>query len=259
MLDHHPAVHVVRESHWIPKMFEFFGTGIGPAHVLTEIVLRTEHVTGEAAFPAGPAVLGDLFVQDELIGVAAYCDRIGMALAESAGKRDWADKTPDYGAYMSMLQTLWPDCLFVNVIRDGVEVASSMARHPGYRWLAAAGESWWVPVSYNGYYRVITATDRSLQTYGDLWARRLLRIRDEATRIRRGTYLEVRFERLTARPAESLARICRFLQLEAPDRWMASAAAMVDPALIRSVRTPEGSGGQSRDTVRLLMELGYPV
>lgn len=57
--------------------------------------------------------------------------------AADAGKKYWADKTPDYGPHLEMLQGLWPECRFVHLIRNGAEVVRSMASHPGYRWLAA--------------------------------------------------------------------------------------------------------------------------
>jgi hypothetical protein len=257
MLSCHPEVHVMRESHWIPKMYEFFGTGVGNADQLTDIVLRTTFSTGALVFPEDPDTLRALYRPAEEITVTGYCDRLGRYLAERAGKTSWADKTPDYGAWMTMLQVLWPTCRFVHVIRDGMEVAQSMFRHPGYRWLASAGETWAVPASFNNYRAVAEASDRPLHEYAELWCRRLRRIQDEATRLTPGSYLEVRFEALIADPAMTTRALADFLGLDPWSGWIDEASRVVDLPRIRSRRTADSTSTVGQGPLRLMVELGY--
>ena len=258
ILSSHPELFVFPESHWIPKMYEFFGTGTGPVGEFVEIVLRTTHVTGQPVVRCDEATLREWFpARDDRITVAGFCDRLGRLFAEAAGKRLWADKTPDYGGYMAMLQTIWPACRFVHLIRCGVEVALSMSRHPGYQWLAAAGEASWVPPSFNGYHRAAQVGTVTLNHFADLWERRLLRIRDEALRLHRGSLLEVRFEDLLNRPERTLREICSFVGLAAPPDWVAAAASRVDPDRVNSRRTEEALQSMSTPQRRLLAELGY--
>ena len=49
-----------------------------------------------------------------------------------------------------------------------------MANHPGYRWLAAARETWWCPPSFNDYYTVVSPEDRPIEEFIALWCRRFL-------------------------------------------------------------------------------------
>ncbi len=257
MLNLHPEVYVFRESHWIPKMYELFGTGTGDAAELVDVVMRITHVTGELVFPGDRRMLEALFPVPEEIGVAAFCDRVGSAFARQDGKRHWADKTPDYGPYMGMLQRLWPSCRFVHIIRDGVATALSMSRHPGYRWLASARESWWISPAFNGYHRSIEPADRPFREFGALWCRRLRRIRDEAQRLASDSYMEMRFEDLIENPLPALARLCRLLGLEAPEEWLEAACARVDPRRVTSRSTPELAAALEPAAARLMAELGY--
>lgn len=257
MLNLHPELFVFRESHWIPKMYEFFGTGTGDATDLVDIVLRTTHVTGELVYAGDLQVLQSLFPEGEKIGVAAFCDRIGSLFARNSGKKYWADKTPDYGPHMGSLQSLWPSCRFIHLIRDGVRVVHSMSHHPGFRWMATAREAWWVAPSFNGYHRSIEATERPLCEFVALWYRRFRRIRDEAKRLQPGTYLEVRFEDLAENPEDSLLKVCRFVGLKASDNWLSAAKAKIDWRRVDR-RPPEDFIKYFEDAERrLLEELGY--
>jgi hypothetical protein len=257
LLNTHPEVFVFAESHWIPKMYEFFGTGPGPVEELLNIVLRTTHVGGELVVPCDEASLRARFRAGGELSVAAFCDSLGSMFAEAGGKRYWADKTPDYGGYMAIIQTLWPSCRFIHAIRDGVEVTLSMSRHPGYQWLAAAAEASWVPPSFNGYHRAVPMRDVPLGAFADLWERRLRRIRNEAGRLRAGSFLEVRFEHLLARPRETLREICAFTGLAAAADWEAGAALQVDPARVASRRARHALQAMGAGPRALLAELGY--
>jgi hypothetical protein len=257
MLNQHPELFVIRESHWIPKLFEHAGLEAVPVDDLVSIVLRTTHVTGAQVIACDEGTLRGWFADEGAMDVASFCDRIGSAFASREGKARWADKTPDYGAYLGLLQLLWPGCRFVHLVRDGAEVALSMSRHPGYQWLAGARETWWVPASFNGYYRAVTGGPMPLGAYAALWERRVRRIRDEARRIRSGTFLEVRFERLLDRPIETLEEICRFVGLPAVGPWTARAAARVDRQRPASRCSPEVVEAMGDGPRRLMTELGY--
>ena len=257
MLNLHPELFVLRESHWIPKMFEHFGLGTAPVGELISIVLRTTHVTGARVLDCDAAILAAWSGDRERMGVAPFCDRIGSMLAAQSGKSVWADKTPDYGPYMGMLQLLWPECRFIHLIRDGREVALSMSRHPGFQWLAAAREVWWVPASFNQYHRAVAPAPVAAIEFATLWERRLRRIRDEAGRLRPGSLLEIRFDALVDRPHDTLVELCRFVGVPAPASWLHRAASCVDRQRLPQGRPAEevemGEGPSA-----LMAELGYP-
>jgi hypothetical protein len=234
LLDAHPDLFVYDETHWIPKMFEFFGTGDADVDALLGIVRRTYYVTGTPTTALDEAQLRTALGGRRTMTVAEFCDALGVSFARRHGKTLWADKTPDYGPSLHVLQTLWPNCRVVHLVRHGLEVALSMSRHPGFRWMASARDLWWCPASFNQYYRAVPVTDRPFVDFLDLWYWRLLRIRNEATRLAPGTYLEVRFEDLIERPADTLRGIASFVDLPSPDDWLTGATALIDPRRIRS-------------------------
>ena len=253
----HPHIFVYDETHWIPKMFEFFGTGEAEVDSLIEIIRRTYHVTGVPVTELDEAELATELSGRTRITVAEFCNVLGNSFAQRHGKILWADKTPDYGPYLQLLQLLWPKCRIVHVIRHGKEVALSMSRHPGFRWMASAREMWWVPASFNRYYQVVDTADRPFAEFIELWYWRLLRIRDEATRLSPGSYLEVRFEDLIERPKVTLRKIATFVKVSAPENWLTKAVDLIDVDLIHNHarKIPDDEfDSRHRD---LLTTLGY--
>ncbi len=253
----HPEVFVYHESHWIPKMVEFFGSGEGDVHRLIAVVEKTFHVTGKPVTILDRARLDAALAGRDRMTVREFCDILGGCFAEAAGKRYWADKTPDYGPYLETLQRLWPQCRFVHVVRHGLETALSMSRHPGFRWMASAGEMWWVQPSYNKYFERHPTRDVPLEEFVALWYWRFQRIRDEASRLLPGSYLEVRFEDLIARPAELLKQVADHVGLAADPNWLACATPLVDPRRVQcdalAIVAPRLQPAQER----LLAALGY--
>ena len=253
----HPHLYVHDETHWIPKMFEFFGTGEAEVDSLIEIIRRTYHVTGVPVTALNEADLATELAGRKRMTVARFCDMLGESLARRQGKRLWADKTPDYGPYMQILQQLWPKCRFVHLVRHGLEVALSMSQHPGFRWMASAQEMWWCPASYNRYYQAVDITDRPFVEFIELWYWRLSRIRNEATRLSPGSYLEVRFEDLIESPEATLKNISAFLDIATPADWLTAAVDLIDIDRIRC-RARAISDDDLNDRHRdLLKSLGY--
>ena len=77
MFNMHPDIYVYDETHRIPKMFEFLGTGEADVNSLVEIIRRTYHVTGVPVI-----VLDEVRLTAELSGrtrmtVAGFCDTLG--------------------------------------------------------------------------------------------------------------------------------------------------------------------------------------
>lgn len=253
----HPNLYVHNETHWIPKMFEFFGTQTADVDTLLGIINRTYHVTGVPVTSLDGAGLSTALAGRARMTVAEFCDAVGGSLARQHGKDLWADKTPDYGPYLQTLQLLWPKCRMVHVIRDGLEVALSMSRHPGFRWMTSAQDVWWGPAAFNRYYEVVETRRRPFVDFVELWYLRLSRIRDEATRLRPGSYLEVRFEDLIERPQRVLQEIAGFVDVPVTSTWLNEAADLVDVDRIHC-RAREIRGEDLRSHHReLLSSLGY--
>ena len=104
-------------------------------------------------------------------------------------KRRWGDKTPMYMQQLSMLERLFPDALYLHLIRDGRDCALSFLQLPE----GIVTRSWAYPRDAAGF---------ACQWRSEVRAARALGARAG------GRYLEVRYEGLVADPAGTLERIC---------------------------------------------------
>jgi len=128
--------------------------------------------------------------------------------AEKHGKPRWGDKTPLYMQHLPLLERLFPDALWVHLVRDGRDAALSfLALPPGF-----SGKTW--------------AQPRTVAQFAARWKVEIDAARALGHRAG-GRYLELRYEDLVADPARELSRICEFASLP----WepaMADYAATVD-------------------------------
>jgi hypothetical protein len=229
MFNDHPQVLVYLESYWHAAMFARFGLLPAAPQHLKYIVFRTTWVKGTPILqktldPLQWSLTTLFALYDQTWGpdpvtVAEFNDRLSAFLLQRAGKRYYADKTPHYGFNMQLLQTLWPDLRFIHIIRHGIAVAFSMQRHPGFQLLAQLGVDDWTTVAQTHAQLRFTPRPSPLPTHLSMWARQVRRIRDEATRVRPGTYLEVRYEHLLTDPVNTLEALCHFVGLAADQTW----------------------------------------
>jgi len=109
--------------------------------------------------------------------------------AEHEGKPRWGDKTPLYMQHLPLLERLFPDALWVHLVRDGRDAALSFLELPK----DFSGKTW--------------AQPRTTAQFAARW-------RTEITAARRlgryvgGRYLELRYEDLVAQPERELRRVC---------------------------------------------------
>jgi hypothetical protein len=260
MINAHPDVFVFNETHWIVNLHEAFGTAEMPFEDHLDILLRTRFVDGSrtteidvedfrAAQAGGPARMTP----------AEFTDTVGRYFAQKEGKRYWADKTPDYGYFAGTLQTYWPECKFIHLIRDGANVVRSMSGHPGYKALVELGRQNWCPLSLD--YRASTVGDRkhARSAFVELWYRRLMRIRNEGERLRPGSYMEVRHEDVLTSPAETLVQIARFTGLRPDSDWEQAAMGAINAKRAEKPRADKMLRHFGDKHLALMRELGYAV
>src|SRR5205807_5792933 len=70
-------------------------------------------------------------------------DAVFAAFAQSQGKPRWGDKTPNNVLHLPLLSRLFPDAQFVHIVRDGREVAASLAEQSWWRSSAGEAARWW--------------------------------------------------------------------------------------------------------------------
>jgi hypothetical protein len=198
MVDAHPEVAVVHETHWIPRWFEKRKGITAEGYITPELV---ENVIADRRFPnlkVAPEEVAGL-VRD---GVPMPYSRFVSALfdlhASGQGKRLAGDKTPAYVRNLPTLHSLWPEAKFVHLIRDGRDVALSVTDWS--RAGSAAG-------------RFASYAEEPVTTTAVWWEWNVRVGREDGASLPDGLYREVRYERLVADPAGECAALCEFLGL----------------------------------------------
>ncbi len=174
-----------------------------------------------------------------------------------SGKARWAEKDPTYTLHLEFIEELFPDALYVHLLRDGHDVVASFRDRWGYRSAARAART--------------------------EWARYVQAARPSASASGTSRFLEVRYERLVADPEPESRRLFAFLG-EAWDasvldfdpaehaateryRWFTAQRREAAGESATIYRSRVGAGGRSLDPLlrtllrrrhgALLRELGY--
>ena len=185
-----------------------------------------------------------------------YADFQAEVLARS-GKARWAEKDPTYTLHLAFIEELFPDALFIHLLRDGHDVVASFRDRWGYRSAARAARTEWAR-----YVRAATELGRRLTA---------------------DRFLELRYERLVADPEVEARRLFDFLgetwhpevlDFDPADhaateryRWFTAQRREAGGETATIYRSRVGAGGRSLDPVLrtllrhqqgdLLRELGY--
>ncbi|HJQ75343.1 MAG TPA: sulfotransferase [Gaiellaceae bacterium] len=114
--------------------------------------------------------------------------------AEREGKARWGDKTPLYMQQLPLLERLFPDAIWVHLVRDGRDAALSFLELPeGF-----SGKTW--------------AQPRTVAQFAARWRTEILAAR-KLGRHAGGRYLELRYEDFVAEPERELQAVCKHASL----------------------------------------------
>ena len=130
--------------------------------------------------------------------------------AEHEEKPRWGDKTPLYMQHLPLLERLFPDALWVHLVRDGRDAALSFLELPeGF-----SGKTWALP--------------RTAAQFAARWRTEIRAARRLGTHVG-GRYLELRYEDLVVEPERELRRVCEHASLA----W--------EPAMLEHANAPDVS------------------
>jgi Sulfotransferase family len=206
MVDAHPEVAVVHETHWIPRWFEKRKGVTADGMVTPELV---ENVIADRRFTnlkVAPEDVTALLDSDSAVPYASFVSALFDLHARGRGKRLAGDKTPAYVRNIPTLHSLWPEAKFVHLIRDGRDVALSVAGWS--RAESAAG-------------RFTTYADEPVATTAVWWEWNVRVGREDGAALPEGLYHELRYERLVADPEAACAALCEFLGLRYDESMLA--------------------------------------
>ncbi len=104
--------------------------------------------------------------------------------AKMKNKKRWAEKTPDNIFYLNFIEKLFPDCQFINIIRDGRDVMCSYKQRWGYKSIYSAIKNWNKAIDLSFEYQDKFPKDR---------------------------YMEIKYEKLVVNPEHEIKKMMRFL------------------------------------------------
>jgi hypothetical protein len=198
MVDAHPDIAVIHETHWIPRFYEE-RIGLTPDGTVTkELASKLLDDRRFVKLGIGPRELEGLIPPDGPISYADYVTGIFDLYGQARGKRLVGEKTPGYVRSIPSLHYLWPKAKFVHLIRDGRDVFLSMRDWKRVDRSVGRFAAWTRdPVSTSAYW----------------WKWDVERGREAASSLGPDLYHELRYEELIFEPAEELAKLCAFLGL----------------------------------------------
>jgi hypothetical protein len=196
LVDAHPAVAIVDETHWIPKWLAR-GKGVTPDGRATPALVRrlAEH-RRFARWQIPLERLEALVADGTPPSYADFVSRFYDLYGEARGKVLVGDKTPRYVRDIPMLHAHWPAAKFVHVIRDGRDVCLS-----ANAWRKA----------YKLRRRYPTWASDPVATAAAWWDWLVRLGRTDGRRLGPERYHEIRYERLVAHPASECHALCRFV------------------------------------------------
>jgi hypothetical protein len=188
MLDRHSTLAIPDESYFIPQLADRHRGPVDPATFVDDLRrLPTVRDWGVA--------IGDVEARlRPAMTPGAAIGTVYLAYAAAQGKERWGDKTPLYMQHLPTLERLFPDALYVHLIRDGRDAAVSFLQMPE----GVVTKSW--------------ARPRDTAGFACQWRSEVLAARALGGRVG-DRYLEARYEALVADPEQELRRIVDHAQL----------------------------------------------
>ena len=248
MLDRHSQLAVPDESYFVPQLADRHLRHVDPEEFVDDLSRIDTLAEWNVPLEKVRARLSERMLIGAAIGT------VYAVYAEEQGKPRWGDKTPMYMQNLRLLERLFPDALFVHLIRDGRDAALSFLSMPK----GLMTETWMQP--------------RSVPAFAAQWRTEIKAARRLRSRVG-DRYLEVRYEDLVVDVENVLRRICTFAGLPYEPQ-LADYAGSVDvsakphqqsltrppTAGLRDWRlqmTPEDVGAFDEVAGDLLRELGY--
>ncbi len=202
MVDAHPDVAIIFETHWIPRWFEK-GRELTPDGLVTqELARRLFEDRRFKNLKVGREEVERLVASSGPMSYPTFVTALFDLHGTVKGKRLVGDKTPAYVRSIPSLHALFPEARFVHIIRDGRDVALSIM-------------NWDRADSATG--RFATWSEDPVSTTALWWEWNVRLGREDGEALGPELYREVYYEALVSEPAEESAALCGFLGIPYDD------------------------------------------
>ena len=172
-------------------------------------------------------------------------------LCQRLGRRVWVERSGSSMGYVGQLVARFPEARIVHLHRDGRDCAVSMSRHGlykmqhvaqrfqetvGMRHPFAGGDvpadvpdelRRFLPGSFDA--EAFRRLRAPVEEMGRRWSDMVVAGCRELARLPEERVLPIGYEALTARPADTLRRLARFIGVAEDERWLREAAALARP------------------------------
>jgi Sulfotransferase family len=189
MLDRSSQLAVPDESYFIPQLAERHRGGVD----VEDFVEDLRRIPTLREWEVDPGKVRERLRPGMPVGEAVGA--VFATYAADRGKARWGDKTPMYMQYLPLLERLFPDALYVHLVRDGRDAAASYLQMPS----GIVTESWGHPTSAAG--------------FGCQWGTEVKAARALGRRVGPARYHELRYEQLVESPEDVLEAVCSFAAL----------------------------------------------
>jgi len=258
MLNDSANLFVFNETQWTPILLRRHGSTPVNAELLIEEAMRVRHAFGDPTFDF-TQLRGIETLFGQRLSVVKFVDRVSALAAASEGKTFYADKTPDYCGHVLQLAEYWPEAKFVHLIRNGLDTALSMSRHPGYQLLHLRRALYWTQIAVDCDNFRNRLQPVSASACLEMWRKRTTRARIDGQQLGADRYLELRFEELVSQSQETLSQLRAFVGKDLlEDNWPKRAAEQANTTVLNRKRdysdisiTPASQA--------LMEELGYDL
>ena len=136
ILDRSPGIAIPDESHFVPQLAHRHRTPVQVDEFVEDLRRLPTLVRWRLDVDGVARLLRQGMTSGDAIGA------VFAAYALEHGKPRWGDKTPAYMRYLGLLERLFPDALYVHLVRDGRDCALSFLGMPdeaSTRTLGASG------------------------------------------------------------------------------------------------------------------------
>ncbi len=206
ILDRSSELAIPDESYIVPQLARRHPSPVDPAAFAAELRRQPRIAELGISVDEVEARLRPGMTSGEAVGA------VFETYAAAHGKQRWGDKTPLYMQHLPLLERLFPDALYVHLIRDGRDAAVSFLAMPE----GIVTRTW--------------AHPRDAAAFACQWRTEIEAAQALRRRVGPGRYLEARYERLAAEPGATVREICTFLSLA------------FDPAMIEYAGTVDLTG-----------------
>lgn len=251
MLDRNPALAIPDESYFVPQLARRHPGAVDPAAFVDDL----RRLPTLVEWGLSPEAVARRLTPGMSTGAAVAA--VFEAYAAERGKARWGDKTPLYLQHLPLLERLFPNALFVHLVRDGRDAAVSFLSVPA----GIMTEGWGHP--------------RDAAGFAAQWSTEVHDARALGRRVGAERYLELRYESLVADPAASLEHVCAFAGLTYHDAMLGYVGEtdaaqkehqrrLAEPPRVgvrdwRTEMAPSERASFERVAGALLAELGYEV